>query len=378
MPYYFTSESVTEGHPDKIADKIADTLLDECLRQDPNSRCGIEVSLTTNYCLVFGEINTKAILDVEKLVRKTIKEIGYIDKETYFSYKDVKIENKLHMQSSDISLGLDKEDQGAGDQGIMFGYATNETKGYMPIAISYAHQLARRLEYVRKENIIEGLYPDGKTQVTIEYEDNHKPKRIDSIVVSTMHKENKELSLLKEEIIEHVIKNIIPENLLDQNTKYLINPTGRFVIGGPHGDSGLTGRKIIVDTYGGSARHGGGAFSGKDASKVDRSASYMARYLAKNIVASGISEFCEIELSYCIGVSQPVSLYISLDNNTYKEEVYKTIKENFDLSPKGIIKFLDLKKPIYTKTTVYGHFGKSNLNWEKLDSVPIFKKILQK
>ena len=357
--YIFTSESVTEGHPDKVCDLVADSILDEALRQDPNSNMAVECTIKDDFVLVYGEANTKAKIDYEKIAKETIKEIGY--------NQDYKVTVVVNQQSSEIHNADNKEEVCAGDQGIMFGYACNETEDYMPMPIYLAHKLAKRLTEVRRKNIINYLRPDGKVQVTVEYDDN-KPVRVDTIVVSTQHTENIEQDRLKKDIKEHVINKIIPHNLLDEKTKYFINPTGRFVIGGPLGDSGLTGRKIIVDTYGGYSRHGGGAFSGKDPSKVDRSASYMARHIAKNIVAHGYAKKCEVQLAYAIGVAKPVSIYVdSFGTNTIpEEEIVKKIEKTFDLTPTGIINYLDLKRPIYRQTTNYGHFGKENLPWEKV------------
>ena len=375
MKKYFTSESVCEGHPDKLCDLISDSILDAYLEKDKNSRVGCEVVAGKDIIFVTGEITSKGVVDIEKIVRDVIKSIGYFGKGIDIDYKTCDVILNISKQSTDIALGVDKslEDKngegvcsfGAGDQGIMFGYASDETKEYMPLAISLAHKLTKRLSYVRKNNIIECLGPDGKAQVTIEYDDD-KPKRIDTIVISTQHS-SIDLSLLKEKIISLVIEEAIPRNLL-VNTKYLINPTGRFTIGGPLGDSGLTGRKIIVDTYGGYARHGGGAFSGKDATKVDRSASYMARHIAKNIVANGYAKKCEIQLSYAIGVARPISIFVNTfgTGSISNEEIIDKINNNFDLTPKGIIDYLDLQRPIYKLTTNYGHFGKNNLPWEKI------------
>ncbi len=362
--YYFTSESVTEGHPDKLCDYISDTILDECLKQDENSRVAVETFASKNQITIAGQVTTNAEIKVEEIARKCIKEIGFDNENTDIDYKTCKIEVNINKQSPDIALGVDVG--GAGDQGIMFGYACNETENYMPYAIYIAHKLSKQLTKVRKEEIIPYLRPDGKTQVTVEYE-NGKPKRIDTILISTQHKEEISLEQIRKDIIEKVI-NPIAHDKIDEKTKIYINPTGRFVIGGPLGDTGLTGRKIIVDTYGGYSRHGGGAFSGKDASKVDRSASYMARHIAKNIVANGYADKCEIQLSYAIGMKQPISIYINTFGTAKisEENIVEKISKTFDLSPDGIIKYLNLKKPIYTKTTNYGHFGKENLPWEKI------------
>ena len=363
--YLFTSESVTEGHPDKVCDLISDTILDECLKQDENSRVAVETFASKDLITIAGQITTNAKIDAEKIAREVLKNIGYDNANTDIDYRTCKVETNITKQSSDIAMGVDIG--GAGDQGIMFGYACDETENYMPFAIDMAHKLAKRMEVVRKENIIKGLRPDAKTQVTVEYEDN-LPKRIDTVLISTQHLANIDLNKMKKEIIENVIKNVIDKKYLDENTKIYINPTGRFVIGGPLGDTGLTGRKIIVDTYGGYSRHGGGAFSGKDASKVDRSAAYMLRHIAKNIVANGYAKKCEIQISYAIGKEEPLSVYVdTFGTNTIPEkEIVKKITAKFDLRPNEIIKYLHLKEPIYTKTTNYGHFGKSDLEWEKI------------
>ena len=377
MRKLFTSESVTEGHPDKLCDYISDSILDECLAKDENSRVACETVAGKGEIFITGEITTTAELDIEKIVRRAIEEIGYDNSALDIDYRTCKITTNISKQSPDIALGVDSsletkegegiESEGAGDQGIMFGFACDETKELMPLPILLAHKLAKRLSEVRKQNIIEYLRPDGKVQVTVEYEDE-KPVRIDTIVVSAQHNEDIDLEVLKKDIKEKVIKEIVPKELLDEETKYYINPTGRFVIGGPLGDSGLTGRKIIVDTYGGYAKHGGGAFSGKDATKVDRSAAYMARFIAKNVVANGYAKKCEIQFSYAIGVAKPVSIYVDTfgTNKIPEEEIVSKIERTFDLTPRGIINYLDLKKPIYTKTTNYGHFGKEELNWEKI------------
>ena len=377
MRKLFTSESVTEGHPDKLCDYISDSILDSYLREDKNARVACETVAGKGEIYITGEISSKANVDIEKVVRDTIKEVGYENSEYDIDYKTCSIRINLSKQSPDIAQGVDKsledkegenvESEGAGDQGIMFGYACDETKELMPLPISLAHKLAKRLTQVRKENIIDYLRPDGKVQVTVEYEDE-KPVRVDTIVVSTQHLPEIDMETLKKDVIEKVIKEIVPNELLDNNTKYFINPTGRFVIGGPLGDSGLTGRKIIVDTYGGFARHGGGAFSGKDATKVDRAASYMARFIAKNVVANGYAKKCEIQLAYSIGVAKPVSIYVNTygTNTISEEEIINKIKDEFDLTPRGIINYLDLQRPIYRQTTNYGHFGKENLSWEKI------------
>ncbi len=363
--YYFTSESVTEGHPDKLCDTISDCILDEYLKQDQNARVAVETFVSGNKITIAGQITAKGNVNIEKLVREKIKEIGYDNEKIDMDYRNCKIEVDITRQSPDIALGVDIG--GAGDQGIMFGFACDETPEYMPYAISMAHRLSKRLTEVRRNKEIEYIRPDGKTQVTVEYED-YKPKRIETILISTQHNEEISQEKLKNDIIENVIKVVIPENMIDENTNIYVNPTGKFVIGGPLGDTGLTGRKIIVDTYGGYARHGGGAFSGKDASKVDRSAAYMLRHIAKNIVANGFAKKCEIQISYAIGMKEPLSINVNtFGTGTISEnELIKKIKEKFPLTPDGIIKYLDLNKPIYSLTTNYGHFGKNNLPWEKV------------
>lgn len=366
MKKFFASESVTEGHPDKLCDYISDSILDEYLSIDENSRVAVETVAGKQTIFITGEISSSVKLNIESIARKAISNIGYFGN-VDIDYKTCNIIVNVSNQSPDIELGTNDDIGGAGDQGIMFGYACLDTEEYLPIAITLAHKLSKRLTEVRKNNILDYIGADGKTQVTIEYDDD-MVKRVDTIVVSIQHKENVTLDKLKEDIRKYVINEVIPSNLLDENTKYYINPTGRFIIGGPLGDSGLTGRKTIVDTYGGYAHHGGGAFSGKDATKVDRSASYMARFLAKNVVANNYAKKCEIELSYAIGIDKPVSIYVNTfnTNSIPEEEILKLITDNFDLTPKGIIKYLDLKKPIYKKTTNYGHFGKNYLSWEKV------------
>ncbi len=363
--YYFTSESVTEGHPDKLCDTISDAILDECLKQDKESRVAIETFASNNVITIAGQITSTARIKISDIVREKIKEIGFDNEKTDIDYRTCKIQVEITKQSPDIAMGVDTG--GAGDQGIMFGYASKETEEYMPYAIATAHKLSRKLTEVRKNGDIPYLRPDGKTQVTVEYEDD-KPKRIETILISTQHLDNVTTEQLKKDVTEKVINTTIPENMMDEKTKIYINPTGRFVIGGPLGDTGLTGRKIIVDTYGGYSRHGGGAFSGKDASKVDRSAAYMLRHIAKNLVANGYAEKCEIQVAYAIGMKEPLSICVNTFGTSKKteEELVELIKDKFDLTPNGIIEYLGLKEPIYSKTTNYGHFGKENLPWEKI------------
>ncbi len=366
--YYFTSESVTEGHPDKLCDYISDSILDEYIEKDPRARVAIETFAAKNEITIAGQVTSTANINkkgIEEIVRNTIKEIGYENSEIDLDYKTCEININITEQSADIALGVDIG--GAGDQGIMFGYATDETPNYMPYPIATAHKLAKKLTQVRKDGTIPYIRPDGKTQVTVEYE-NEKPKRIENILISIQHTEEADLETLKKDIKEYVIKAVIPENMIDEKTKIYINPTGRFIIGGPLGDTGLTGRKIIVDTYGGMARHGGGAFSGKDPSKVDRSGAYMLRHIAKNIVANGLAKKCEIQISYAIGMKEPLSIWINTygTNTIPEDEIIEIIQQNFDLTPDGIIRYLDLQKPIYKLTTNYGHFGKTELPWERI------------
>lgn len=378
MKKFFTSESVTEGHPDKICDQISDAILDNIIEQDPAARVACETVVTTGMALVMGEITTSGYVDIPKIAREIIRDIGYDRAKFGFDCHTCAILSSIDEQSPDIAMGVDKD--GAGDQGMMFGYACNETPTLMPMAIYYAHLLAKKLTEVRKNGTLEFLRPDGKTQVTVEYEDD-KPVRIDTILISTQHSETVSQAEIKEALIENVIKPVIPENFLDKNTKILVNPTGNFVVGGPQGDSGLTGRKIIVDTYGGYARHGGGAFSGKDPTKVDRSAAYMARYIAKNIVKAGIAEKCEIEIAYAIGVSKPVSVSVdSFGTGKYSDEkIAEAVKKVFDMRPSAIIKQLDLRKPIYKKLAAYGHIGREDLGvrWEICDKTEDIIKALE-
>ena len=389
MNKFFTSESVTEGHPDKICDQISDAVLDAILLEDPTARVACECSCCTGLILIMGEISTSSNVNVSKIARKTVEEIGYTHAEFGFDAKTCGVITSLNEQSADIALGVDSSVEhresgdiadkiGAGDQGMMFGYATDETEEYMPMAITLAHKLTRRLAEVRKQNILDYLRPDGKSQVTVEY-DGRKVKRIEAVVISTQHSESVTTEKLREDIMREVIQAVLPKDLIDENTKYYINPTGRFEIGGPHGDSGLTGRKIIVDTYGGRCAHGGGAFSGKDPTKVDRSAAYMARYICKNIVASGLAKECELQLSYAIGVAKPLSIFIDTNKTGVLSdgEIADIVSKEFDLRPYSIIKTLDLQKPIYKQTAAYGHFGRQEFPWEKLDRVEDLKKYVK-
>ena len=390
----FTSESVTEGHPDKVCDAISDAILDACMEKDPMSRVACETATCTGFVLVTGEITTKAYVDIQKIVRDTVKEIGYTKSEYGFDGNTCAVMVAIDEQSADIAMGVDKaleakrqemseeeiEATGAGDQGMMFGYATNETEEYMPYPISLAHKLALQLTKVRKDGTLKYLRPDGKSQVSVEYDENGKPVRLEAVVLSTQHDDDVTQEQIHEDIKKYVFDPVLPAELIDDDTKFFINPTGRFVIGGPHGDAGLTGRKIIVDTYGGYARHGGGAFSGKDCTKVDRSAAYAARYVAKNIVAAGLAEKCEIQLSYAIGVAHPTSIMVDTfgTGKVSDEKLVEIVREQFDLRPAGIIKMLDLRRPIYKQTAAYGHFGRNDLDlpWEKLDKVDVLKKYL--
>lgn len=389
----FTSESVTEGHPDKMSDQISDAILDEILKNDPEARVACETVVTTGMVFVAGEISTKTYVDIPQIVRQTIKEIGYTRAKYGFDSETCAVITAIDEQSPDIAGGVNKalearqgkmeeevEAIGAGDQGLMFGYASNETEEYMPLPINLSHKLAKRLADVRKNRVLDYLRPDGKTQVTIEYDENNQPIRVDTIVVSTQHHDEVSNEQIESDILEHVIKPVVPNELLDEATKYFINPSGRFVLGGPQGDVGLTGRKIIVDTYGGYARHGGGAFSGKDPTKVDRSGAYAARYVAKNIVAAGLADKCEVQLAYAIGVAEPVSISIDTFGTSQFSEalLVKAVRKLFDLRPAGLIQMLDLRRPIYKNTAAYGHFGRTDINfpWESLDKVEDLQKIV--
>jgi S-adenosylmethionine synthetase len=379
MSFFFTSESVSEGHPDKVCDQISDAVLDDILAHDKNARVACETFCATGLVLVGGEITTTHYVDIQKVVREVVRDIGYTKGDYRFDYHSINVMSAINKQSPDIAMGVDKG--GAGDQGMMFGYATNETEELMPMAIMFAHKLVKKLSEIRKTNLklMPYLRPDAKSQVTVEYDNNRKPIRIDAVVVSTQHDPGVTQKKIREDVIKHVIKKVIPAHLLDKNTKYFVNPTGRFEIGGPHGDSGLTGRKIIVDTYGGAAPHGGGAFSGKDPSKVDRSATYAARHLAKNIVAAKLADECLIQVSYAIGVAEPISIFVDT-KGTGKipdEKISKFIRKEIDMTPRGIIERLNLRRPIYRKTSNYGHFGRNNpeFTWEKLDFVSKLKKI---
>ena len=388
----FTSESVTEGHPDKVCDAVSDAILDACMAADPMSRVACETACCTGFVLITGEITTKGYVDMQKIARDTIKEIGYTKSEYGFDGNTCAVLVAIDEQSADIAMGVDKAleakkgsltddlDTGAGDQGMMFGFATNETEEYMPYPISLAHKLCRQLTKVRKDGTLKYVRPDGKSQVSVEYGEDGKPLRLEAVVLSTQHDDDVTQEQIHDDIKKHVFDPVLPKELIDDDTKYFINPTGRFVIGGPHGDAGLTGRKIIVDTYGGYARHGGGAFSGKDCTKVDRSAAYAARYVAKNIVAAGLADKCEIQLSYAIGVAQPTSIMVDTfgTGKISDDKLVNIIRENFDLRPAGIIKMLDLRRPIYKQTSAYGHFGRNDLDlpWEKLDKIDALKKYL--
>ncbi|HCM43226.1 MAG TPA: methionine adenosyltransferase [Candidatus Omnitrophica bacterium] len=375
--YFFTSESVSEGHPDKVCDQISDGVLDAFLKQDPKSRVACETLVTTHHVTVAGEVTSTGTVDVEKIAREVIQKIGYNSDEVFFNGKTCEVQVKLHAQSPDIAMGVDTG--GAGDQGMMFGYASDETPELMPLAIQLSHQLVQKLAELRKSGTIKYLRPDSKSQVTIEYDANGVPQRVDAVVVSTQHDANVTLEQIKKDVTEQLIKKVIPAKFLDEKTKIFINPTGRFEIGGPHGDTGLTGRKIIVDTYGGMGRHGGGAFSGKDPSKVDRSAAYFCRYVAKNIVAAGLAKRCEIQVSYAIGVAEPISIKVdTLGTSTHCErEIETVVRKVFDFTPRGIIKTLDLLRPIYQATAAYGHFGRPEFSWEKTDKADELKKSFQ-
>jgi S-adenosylmethionine synthetase len=375
--FLFTSESVTEGHPDKIADQISDAILDACLEKDPHSRVACETLTTTGLVVIAGEITTEAYVDFPSIVRGTVSAVGYTDANYGFDSQTCAVVSSIHSQSPDIAMGVDTG--GAGDQGMMFGYATNENEDYMPTAISLAHKLTMRLSEVRKTGMLPYLRPDGKSQVTVEYNSNHKPTRVDAVVISTQHAETIDNKTLRADILQHVIQAAIPAHLLDADTKYHINPTGRFVVGGPMGDSGLTGRKIIVDTYGGMGRHGGGAFSGKDPTKVDRSACYMSRYIAKNIVAAGLADRCEVQLAYAIGVAEPVSVLVDTfgTGKVSEDKLEELVRQNFQLTPKGIIESLKLRRPIYKKTAAYGHFGRKDpdFTWEATDKAARLREL---
>jgi len=376
--YLFTSESVTEGHPDKIADQISDAIVDACLTDDPYSRVACETLLTTGLAFIAGEITTKAYVDFPAIVRGTVKAVGYTDASYGFDSETCSVISSIHEQSQDIKIGVDRD--GAGDQGMMFGYATNENENFMPTPIYLAHKLTEKLAEVRKNGKLDYLRPDGKSQVTVEYDENHKPRRVEAVVISTQHSEQVDNEKLHADVLKYVIQAVIPAEMLDENTKYHINPTGRFVVGGPMGDTGLTGRKIIVDTYGGMGRHGGGAFSGKDPTKVDRSAAYMARYIAKNIVAAGLADRCEVQLAYAIGVAEPVSVLVDTfgTGKVSNEDIQTAVRKNFELTPKGIMKSLDLRRPIYKKTAAYGHFGRKDpdFTWEKTDKASTLRDAL--
>lgn len=382
MSFFFTSESVSEGHPDKVSDAISDGILDAIYEHDPQARVACETFVTTGLVLVGGEITTKTYIDVPAVVRKTVENIGYTKADYKFDSESCSVLNAIHSQSPDIAMGVDTG--GAGDQGIMFGYACDQTPELMPMPIVFAHKLVKKLADIRKKNakLMPYLRPDSKSQVTIEYDDNGKPLRVDAVVISTQHDGDAKQSKIKSDVIQHVIKKVIPAKYLDKNTKYFVNPTGRFEIGGPHGDSGLTGRKIIVDTYGGWAPHGGGAFSGKDPSKVDRSATYAARHIAKNVVAAKLAKECLVQVSYAIGVAQPISVFVDTKGTGVipDSEISKMIQKEVDLTPKGIISRLKLRRPIYQKTSAYGHFGRNDkdFTWEHLDLVPVFKKYAKK
>ena len=378
MPYLFTSESVSEGHPDKVCDAISDGVLDAIYTKDPNARVACETFVTTGLVVVGGEVTTNVYVDVEKVVRDTIEKIGYTKAEYKFDAHSCGVLNAIHSQSPDIAMGVDKG--GAGDQGLMFGYACKQTSEYMPMPIMYAHKLVKKLADIRKKknDLMPYLRPDSKSQVTVEYDDKNNPVRIDSVVISTQHDSDVKQKTIKQDVIEHVIKKIIPERLLDKKTQYYVNPTGRFEIGGPHGDSGVTGRKIIVDTYGGWAPHGGGAFSGKDPSKVDRSATYAARHIAKNVVAAKLAKECLVQVAYAIGVAEPVSIFVDTKNTGVipDSEIAKIIRKEIDLTPKEIIRRLKLRQPIYQNTSSYGHFGRKEFSWEQLDLVKKLEKYL--